>query len=183
MLVTHLPPTHTGAPPHRARVVLQNQEVYRAELRKSDTVVSCVGGFGKTDAYMGLVNGEANINLAEVLYDNIVHSTQYSLSTWVRFFTVRAWPWCILAEKTSRTNKGTCQRVYCCTDDVVCAVQRVVLCSPFCFPTVGCFAAIGVDIIACFVLKSGCVLTIGGVDQTRTPGVSWPFSSRVGAFF
>lgn len=44
----------------------QNQEVYRAELRKSDTVVSCVGGFGKTDAYMGLVNGEANINLAKV---------------------------------------------------------------------------------------------------------------------
>lgn len=45
---------------------LQNQEAYRAELRKSDTVISCVGGFGKTDAYMELVNGEANIKLAEV---------------------------------------------------------------------------------------------------------------------
>lgn len=44
----------------------QNQDLYRAELRQSDTVVSCVGGFGKTDAYMGLVNGEANIKLAEV---------------------------------------------------------------------------------------------------------------------
>lgn len=44
----------------------QNQDLYRSELRKSDTVVSCVGGFGKTDAYMELVNGEANIKLAEV---------------------------------------------------------------------------------------------------------------------
>lgn len=47
-------------------VLCQNQDLYRAELRQSDTVVSCVGGFGKTDAYMGLVNGEANIKLAEV---------------------------------------------------------------------------------------------------------------------
>lgn len=44
----------------------QNQDAYRTELRKSDSVVSCIGGFGKTDAYMGLVNGEANIKLAEV---------------------------------------------------------------------------------------------------------------------
>lgn len=44
----------------------QNQDLYRAELRQSDTVVSCIGGFGKTDAYMGLVNGETNIKLAEV---------------------------------------------------------------------------------------------------------------------
>lgn len=44
----------------------QNQDLYRTELRQSDTVVSCVGGFGKTDAYMGLVNGETNIKLAEV---------------------------------------------------------------------------------------------------------------------
>eukprot|EP00903_Cladosiphon_okamuranus_P015044 g13918.t1 len=46
-----------------------NQDLYRAELRQSDTVVSCVGGFGKTDAYMGLVNGEANIKLAEAAAD------------------------------------------------------------------------------------------------------------------
>lgn len=44
----------------------QNQDLYRAELRQSDTVVSCIGGFGKTDAYMGLINGETNIKLAEV---------------------------------------------------------------------------------------------------------------------
>lgn len=44
----------------------QNQDLYRAELRQTDTVVSCVGGFGKTDAYMGLINGEANIKLVEV---------------------------------------------------------------------------------------------------------------------
>ncbi|CAM9505046.1 unnamed protein product [Ectocarpus sp. 4 AP-2014] len=46
-----------------------NQDLYRAELRRSDTVVSCVGGFGKTDAYMGLVNGETNIKLAEAAAD------------------------------------------------------------------------------------------------------------------
>lgn len=45
----------------------KNQDLYRAELRKSDTVISCVGGFGRTDAYMELVNGEANIKLAEVI--------------------------------------------------------------------------------------------------------------------
>ena len=44
----------------------QNQDLYRAELRQSDTVISCVGGFGKTDAYMVLINGEANIKLVEV---------------------------------------------------------------------------------------------------------------------
>lgn len=44
----------------------QNQDLYRAELRQTDTVISCVGGFGKTDAYMGLINGEANIKLVEV---------------------------------------------------------------------------------------------------------------------
>ncbi|CAM9615304.1 unnamed protein product [Ascophyllum nodosum] len=44
-------------------------DIYRAELLKSDTVVSCVGGFGKTDAYMELVNGEANIKLAEAAAD------------------------------------------------------------------------------------------------------------------
>ncbi len=52
--------------PHLVLLFCQNQDLYRAELRRSDTVVSCVGGFGKTDAYMGLVNGEANIKLAEV---------------------------------------------------------------------------------------------------------------------
>ncbi|CAM9185828.1 unnamed protein product [Scytosiphon promiscuus] len=46
-----------------------NQDLYRAELRQSDTVVSCVGGFGKTDAYMELVNGETNIKLAEAAAD------------------------------------------------------------------------------------------------------------------
>lgn len=44
----------------------QNQETYREELRDSDTVVSCVGGFGATSAYMDLVNGDANVKLAEV---------------------------------------------------------------------------------------------------------------------
>ncbi|CAN0003804.1 unnamed protein product [Laminaria digitata] len=46
-----------------------NQDLYRAELRQSDTVISCVGGFGKTDAYMGLINGEANIKLVEAAAD------------------------------------------------------------------------------------------------------------------
>lgn len=51
----------------------KNQDLYRAELRKSDTVISCVGGFGRTDAYMELVNGEANIKLAEVIENASLH--------------------------------------------------------------------------------------------------------------
>lgn len=50
----------------------KNQDLYRAELRKSDTVISCIGGFGRTDAYMELVNGEANIKLAEVIASRIL---------------------------------------------------------------------------------------------------------------
>lgn len=51
--------THSASP-------RQNQETYREELRESDTVVSCVGGFGATSAYMDLVNGDTNVKLAEV---------------------------------------------------------------------------------------------------------------------
>jgi hypothetical protein len=34
-------------------------------MAECESVVSCVGGFGATDAYMGLVNGDCNMKLAE----------------------------------------------------------------------------------------------------------------------
>lgn len=38
---------------------------YMSELQECDAVVSCIGGFGATDAYLNLVNGDCNIKLAE----------------------------------------------------------------------------------------------------------------------
>jgi hypothetical protein len=41
-------------------------------MAECESVVSCVGGFGATDAYMGLINGDCNMKLAETakVYSN-----------------------------------------------------------------------------------------------------------------
>lgn len=41
-------------------------ETYKGSMSSCDAVVSCVGGFGATDSYMQLVNGDCNVKLAEV---------------------------------------------------------------------------------------------------------------------
>jgi hypothetical protein len=44
-------------------------EVYRSALSECDSVVSCIGGFGATDSYLNLVNGDCTIKLCEIAKD------------------------------------------------------------------------------------------------------------------
>ncbi|CAM9493710.1 unnamed protein product [Chrysoparadoxa australica] len=46
-----------------------DRETYAGVLAGSDCVISCIGGFGKTDAYMGLVNGDCNMEVVEAAKD------------------------------------------------------------------------------------------------------------------